>query len=107
MLIHAGQGVGQALEDGIALGVLLAGADSACAVERLSLYETLRLPRATAVQAVSRRNAQFLHEAFPLKTGEVRPERAGFLDWIVDYDVEKEARDLLAKRNPVSNMSCR
>jgi salicylate hydroxylase len=99
MLIHAGQGVGQALEDGLALGILLAGADSASAADRLGLYEALRLPRATSVQALSRRNAQFLHEAFPLKPGEVRPERAAFLDWIINYDVEKEAADMLANAN--------
>jgi salicylate hydroxylase len=96
MLINAGQGVGQAIEDGVALAVLLDGARAADVEERLRLYEHMRLPRATAVQDLSRRNAQFMHEVFPLQPGESRPERASPVEWILDYDVEREAERLLA-----------
>jgi salicylate hydroxylase len=95
MLINAGQGVAMALEDGVALGVLLEGATPANIAERLSAYERLRLPRATAVQTLSRRNAQFMHEDFPMDEGVPRPERASEVDWIVNYDVEAEAVKLL------------
>lgn len=95
MLIHAGQGVGQAMEDGFAIGVLLAGATASDAPRRLALYEQLRLPRTTAVQQQSRRNAQFLHASVPLDEGETRPTQIGEMDWINNYDVEAEAERLL------------
>lgn len=95
MLIHAGQGVGQALEDGVALGVLLAGCPPAEASERLQLYQQLRLSRATAVQNASFANAQFLHSSVPVAEGRRRPDRTTPTDWIVNYDVEKEAETLL------------
>lgn len=96
MLIHAGQGVGQAMEDGVALGVLLQGATPDNVEHRLRLYEQLRLPRATAVQSLSRRNAQFMHLDFPVESGMDRPTRAGDMQWIFDYDVEREAEALIA-----------
>ena len=91
MLINAGQGVAMALEDGVALGVLLEGATPANIDERLRAYEQLRLPRVTAVQTLSRRNAQFMHADFPMEEGVTRPDRASQVDWIVNYDVELEA----------------
>ena len=91
MLIHAGQGVGQALEDGVAIAAILDGADTRSVEHRLRLFEDLRLKRATDVQALSRANAQYLHSEFPLKPGETRPDQQGNLDWILNYDVELEA----------------
>ena len=96
MLIHAGQGVGQALEDGVAIAAMLDGADEDRIEHRLRLFERLRLKRATDVQALSRSNAQFLHQNFPLRQGEARPDRQGNLDWILNYDVEREAEKLVA-----------
>lgn len=95
MLIHAGQGVGQAMEDGVALAVLLDNAKPDQVEERLRLYEALRLPRASAVQSLSYRNAQFSHAVVPVADGEERPPRAADLQWIFDYDVEREAEALL------------
>jgi salicylate hydroxylase len=97
MLIHAGQGVAMALEDGVALGVLLDGATPENIQARLHAYEQLRLPRATAVQTLSRRNAQFIHEVFPLDDGVPRPDRMSPVEWIVDYDVEAEAEKVLSQ----------
>ena len=102
MLIHAGQGMGQALEDGVALAVLLDGATQATIVQRLLQYQELRLARATAVQKLSRHNAQFLHEAVPLDPGEQRPERQSPVEWIVNYDVEREAEKLLGSNGVAS-----
>ena len=95
MLIHAGQGVGQALEDGVALAAILDGADAGSVENRLRLFEDLRLKRATDVQTLSRRNAQFLHREFPLKPEEERPDQQGQIDWILNYDVELEAERLV------------
>jgi salicylate hydroxylase len=100
MLIHAGQGAGQAIEDAFALAVLLEGATQADVPARLQDYEQLRLPRATQVQLATRRNAQFLHRAFPVVDGEERP--AGLFDasWISDYDAELEAQKALSGGAP-------
>ncbi|HZV05813.1 MAG TPA: FAD-dependent monooxygenase [Gemmataceae bacterium] len=95
MLINAGQGAGQALEDGFALAVLLDGATRETVEDRLELYGRLRLGRATEVQQLSLRNAQFMHEAMVLSPGETRPDRMSPVDWIVNYDVEREAEAIL------------
>ncbi|CAK7215939.1 hypothetical protein SBRCBS47491_002661 [Sporothrix bragantina] len=58
MLPHQGQGGGQAIEDGVALGVLFEGnvaADNVPAL--LDLYQQVRYARATAVQTLSREAA--------------------------------------------------
>ncbi len=96
MLIHAGQGAGQAIEDAVALAVMLRGASGDKVPHRLRLYEELRLGRATAVQQASRINAQFTHVNFPLQRGESRPDRTSRTDWIINYDVELEAERILA-----------
>jgi salicylate hydroxylase len=95
MLPHAGQGVGQAIEDAFALGELLRDCAPFEVPERLAVYESLRLPRATAVQLASKANAEFLHNAFPIDVGAKRPERASPTEWIINYDVVTEARDRL------------
>jgi salicylate hydroxylase len=91
MLPHAGQGVGQAIEDAFALGEILRDSKSSEVPDRLAAYEALRLPRATAVQSASRANAEFLHKAFPIAPGATRPERASPTEWIINYDVVSEA----------------
>lgn len=96
MLIHAGQGVGQAMEDAFALGILLEGATAEQAPERLRLYERARLPRATYIQNQSRRNAQLLHSSFPLEPGEERPKVSSDNTPFLDFDVEGEVAKFLA-----------
>lgn len=96
MMIHAGQGVGQAVEDAFALAVFLEDATPEALPARLAAYDALRVPRATAVQDASRRNAQFLHADFPLDPGVPRPDRTSPVDWIIDYDAEREAEHALA-----------
>jgi 2-polyprenyl-6-methoxyphenol hydroxylase-like FAD-dependent oxidoreductase len=54
MLPHVGQGANQAIEDGVALAVLLAKTDSAA--HALALYERVRRPHAARVQEWSRAN---------------------------------------------------
>lgn len=95
MLINAGQGAGQALEDAVAIATLLDGATPDTVEQRLRMYEQLRLPRATEVQTLSRRNAQFMHLDFPVEPGMTRPDQAGAMNWIFDYDVEYEAEKLI------------
>jgi len=58
MLPHLGQGANQSIEDGAALGVLLAGVGSAEAPAALQRYEVLRKDRAGSVQVGSRINGR-------------------------------------------------
>jgi salicylate hydroxylase len=55
MLPHAGQGANQALEDAVALAILLEGADRKRAPAALLAYEHLRRERTAEVQRRSRR----------------------------------------------------
>src|SRR6201991_4750428 len=54
MVPHVGQGAGQSIEDAITLAVLIEGCRAADVADRLKLYETLRLPRTSQVQALAR-----------------------------------------------------
>ncbi len=99
MTPHAGMGFGQAIEDGFALGVLLAGCQPADIPARLALYQELRLPRATFIQDVTRRNAQFFHGDYPLKPGETRPDGLYPMAELIEYDVELEAEKKLRGGN--------
>lgn len=105
MTPHAGMGFGQAIEDGFGLAVLLEGCTAAQAPERLRLYEALRLPRTAEVQDITRRNAQFFHETFPLAPGEDRPGGIYASRELFGHDVEAAARTILQKagdaRRPV------
>ncbi|MBO0753380.1 MAG: FAD-dependent monooxygenase, partial [Bradyrhizobiaceae bacterium] len=56
MLPHLGQGANQAIEDGVALAVLLEGETSAAVPETLRAYEGFRRVRTDMVQAESRQN---------------------------------------------------
>ncbi|MCR0985159.1 FAD-dependent monooxygenase [Roseomonas populi] len=56
MLPHLGQGANQAVEDGVALAVLLEGRDAAEVPEILRGYEALRRARTDVIQAEARRN---------------------------------------------------
>ena len=81
-LPHMGQGSNQAIEDAMGLATLLKGASAEDAPRALVSYERLRLDRTAQVQRGSRMNASHSENAEPYKLG---------LDWLYDYDVEKEA----------------
>jgi 2-polyprenyl-6-methoxyphenol hydroxylase-like FAD-dependent oxidoreductase len=54
MLPHLGQGANQAIEDGVALGVILEKRDSSEAPARLQRYEAFRRERTEMIQAEAR-----------------------------------------------------
>jgi salicylate hydroxylase len=81
-LPHMGQGSNQAIEDAMGLATLLKDASAEDAPRALISYERLRLDRTTQVQRGSRMNASRSENAEAYKLG---------LDWLYDYDVEKEA----------------
>jgi salicylate hydroxylase len=83
MLPHLGQGVNQALEDAVALAVLLgASSDPAGILPALTLYEELRRERTARVQLGSRRNGAGYDSS-----GSTLTDRR----WIYEHDASAEA----------------
>lgn len=95
MLPAAGSGAAQAIEDAFALAELLRDCAPSDIPERLEIYEKLRLPRASAVQATAIANAQFMHKSFAVEPGKIRPQETASMDWIMNYDIITEARKCL------------
>jgi salicylate hydroxylase len=95
MLPAAGSGAAQAIEDAFALAELLRDCAPSDIPERLEIYEKLRLPRASAVQATAIANAQFMHKSFAVEPGKIRPQETASMDWIMNYDIITEVRKCL------------
>jgi len=82
MLPHMGQGANQAIEDAMALAILLRGVSSTDVPEVLRRYEALRRDRTAQVQRLSRTNGVRLDSG----------SAARFMQpWVRDYDVEADA----------------
>jgi salicylate hydroxylase len=99
MLPHAGQGANQAIEDGAALAHLLAKIDDPVAA--LKVYEELRLPRTTEVQAGSRQGGRQQKSEYAdlnKRDAEVRSNH-DFRYWLYDYDAIAEAEKAAAAVN--------
>jgi salicylate hydroxylase len=82
MLPHMGQGANQAIEDGLALAILLRGVAAADAPAALMRYQMLRRDHTARVQRSARVNGLRFDSAKPLSLNH---------SWVRDYDVEKEA----------------
>ncbi len=93
MLPHLGQGANQAVEDGVALAVLLEGRDPAEVPEILPRYEAFRRVRTDVIQAEARRNGL----RYDSRTGSLEQRdreianSAKFRRRLYDYDVEAAA----------------
>ncbi|OBF20637.1 FAD-dependent monooxygenase [Mycobacterium sp. ACS4331] len=83
MLPHLGQGANQAIEDALALAILLRGVPAADVPDALTRYETLRRGHTARVQHDARINGHLFDSAQPVSLNH---------SWVQDYDVEKEAR---------------
>jgi salicylate hydroxylase len=93
MLPHLGQGANQAIEDGVALAVLLEHASSAEVPDILPKYQKLRRVRTDLVQAEARQNGlryDSKYESLEQRDREVA-NSAAFRKSLYDYDVEKAA----------------
>lgn len=53
LAVDQGQGGAQGLEDGLALGLVMAGATKATVEDRLAIYQKIRHHRASAIQILS------------------------------------------------------
>src|SRR6516225_9394552 len=91
MLPHLGQGANQAIEDGVALAVLLENCDAAEIPAMLKRYEQLRRVRTDLVQAEARQNGlryDSRYASLEQRDHEIK-NAAEFRKWLYDYDVEK------------------
>lgn len=98
MLPHLGQGANQAIEDGVALAILLSGRSAAQVPAALRAYEDVRRPRTSMVQTESRRNGMRYdsqYENLEQRDKEIRNIAALRLS-LYDYDVEDAAREAAA-----------
>ncbi len=95
MLPHLGQGANQAIEDGVALSVLLEGRDPAEVPGIIKQYEKMRRVRTDVIQAEARKNGlrfDSKYESLEQRDREIANSRA-FRQSLFDYDVEKAAID--------------
>jgi salicylate hydroxylase len=100
MLPHLGQGANQAIEDGVALAVLLEGRDPAEVPDILPRYEKLRRVRTDLIQAEARQNGlrfDSRYESLEQRDREIA-NSAVFRKSLYDYDVEKAAIASLGDR---------
>jgi salicylate hydroxylase len=93
MLPHLGQGANQAIEDGVALSVLLEGRDGAEVPDIVKQYEQMRRVRTDVIQAEARKNGlrfDSRYESLAQRDREIANSRA-FRQSLFDYDVEQVA----------------
>jgi len=93
MLPHLGQGANQAIEDGVALSVLLEGRDPSEVPDIVSQYEKLRRVRTEIIQAEARKNGlryDSRYESLEQRDHEIANSVA-FRKSLYDHDVEKAA----------------
>lgn len=98
MLPHLGQGANQAVEDGIALAVLLQGRGSEEPItDVLQMYESLRRPRTDLIQAEARKNGLRYDSRYADLAQRDREiaSSATFRKTLYDYDVEQVVRSHL------------
>ena len=93
MLPHLGQGANQAIEDGVALSVLLEGRDPTEVPDIVKQYENLRRVRNDVIQAEARRNGlrfDSRYASLEQRDREIANSRE-FRRSLFDYDVERAA----------------
>jgi salicylate hydroxylase len=93
MLPHLGQGANQAIEDGVALAILLEGRTVSEVPDMLRHYERLRRGRTDLVQAEARQNGlryDSKYESLEQRDREIA-NSAAFRKSLYDYDVEQAA----------------
>jgi len=101
-VIVQGQGGGQAIEDGAALGVLFSGLEDPADLEkRLQLFENVRRNRGSAIQILSSTNppaSQAIRDAASkyLPEGKKLDTTDDINDYIFSFDVLKESSEALA-----------
>jgi len=107
MLPHLGQGANQAIEDGVAMAILLEGRTAREIPDVLRQYEQLRRPRTDMIQAEARQNGlryDSRYESLEQRDREIASS-AAFRKSLYDYDVEKAALSHLRDNRHSRNMA--
>jgi salicylate hydroxylase len=93
MLPHLGQGANQAVEDAVALAVLLDGTSAESAPNALVHYECLRRERTSLVQRMARENGRMFDTVGRdlVQRDEALTDSGNFRRWLYDYDVAEAA----------------
>lgn len=93
MLPHLGQGANQAIEDGVAMAVLLEGQEPAAVPGILRQYEAMRRGRTDIIQAEARRNGlRYDSRSGSLEQRDREIANAGhFRRQLYDFDIEAAA----------------
>jgi len=99
MLPHLGQGANQAIEDGVALAVILENRDSTEVPACLRRYEAFRRGRTEMIQAEARKNGlryDSMSGSLEQRDYEIA-NSAAFRKSLYDYDVEESVTAYLIK----------
>ena len=104
MLPHVGQGANQAIEDGLALAVVLSQAGAQSAPQALQTYERVRRPRTSRVQRSSRDNGASYDASDSDLSARDRAlsNQARDRSWMWDFDAEADATALVECRGDES-----
>jgi salicylate hydroxylase len=103
MLPHQGQGLNQAIEDGMSLATFLAAADSVADIpEAFRRYTAVRRQRTAILQEGSRRagamfDAQHQFADLKKRDADIRVGRDFRRGAVFDYDAEKVAHEALTR----------
>ncbi len=105
MLPHLGQGANQAIEDGVALSVLLEGRDPTDVPDMVRRYEKLRRARTDIIQAEARKNGLRFDSRYPNLDQRDREiaNFGAFRRSLFDYDVEEAAMAHLSEGERLSH----
>ncbi|KZL66792.1 salicylate hydroxylase, partial [Colletotrichum tofieldiae] len=105
MLPHQGQGGAQGIEDGVALGIALAGAETKDVESRLRIYEAIRRNRASVMQIFSnagQEEPELIREEaakyIPAENVPKNPEE--FFAYNFGYDIIRDSVQQLQKADP-------
>ncbi|KAK1987594.1 FAD binding domain-containing protein [Colletotrichum cereale] len=107
VLPHQGQGGAMALEDGLALGIVMSGATDASEVEKLlEMYEKIRKGRASVIQIISNigRDGSNLDENELLKfmpKEDIPKTQRELFKYDFEYDVVDEAIKMMEEFDPL------
>ncbi|KAL1894036.1 hypothetical protein Sste5346_006178 [Sporothrix stenoceras] len=105
MLPHQGQGGAQGIEDGVVLGLVLAGATKEDVPERLKLYEKIRRNRASIIQIFSNAGQDqpelIRKDASAFMPEDKIPKRPeDFFDYNFRYDIIEDSLGQLKEKYP-------
>ncbi|RFU31564.1 hypothetical protein B7463_g4788, partial [Scytalidium lignicola] len=110
MLPHQGQGANQALEDAVALGIVLSGATPETLEHRLQVFERIRTKRASLMQIFSNAGQDQMEKMgedaeIYIPRNEIPKSPDEFVKYIFGYDVVRDATQTMEIEYPSWKLS--